>query len=61
MNIPNRKKNSRKRRTLAAISTEYMLILAVVVLPIGLMLPFFIDMVKKYTERFAFTMRLPFP
>ncbi len=44
-----------------ALSTEYMLILALIVLPIGLMQPMFLNMVKTYCGRLTSVMGLPFP
>lgn len=44
-----------------ASSTEYILILALVVLPIGLMLPLFLTMARTYCQRMVWFVRLPFP
>ena len=44
-----------------AISTEYMLILALVVLPIALLFPLFMRMVQTYGARMTGLMGLPFP
>jgi len=44
-----------------ATSTEYMLILALVVLPIGLLLPLFLTMARQYSARVMSIMPLPFP
>jgi hypothetical protein len=52
---------TRKRRRLGATSTEYMLVLALVVIPIGLLLPTFVNSLKIYSERMDFVIRLPFP
>ncbi len=45
----------------AATSTEYILILALVVLPIGLLLPLFLNMLKLYGTRIISQFGLPFP
>jgi Flp pilus assembly pilin Flp len=44
-----------------ATATEYMLILALVVLPIALLFPLFMSMVKTYGARMTGLMGLPFP
>jgi Flp pilus assembly pilin Flp len=44
-----------------ATSTEYILILALVVLPIALLFPLFMQMVKTYGARMTGLMGLPFP
>jgi Flp pilus assembly pilin Flp len=44
-----------------ATTTEYILILALIVLPIGLMFPMFMGMVKTYGGRMTSMMGLPFP
>jgi Flp pilus assembly pilin Flp len=44
-----------------AISTEYILILALIVLPIALLFPTFMTMVKTYGTRMTSLMGLPFP
>jgi len=44
-----------------AAASEYMLILALVVLPIGLLLPMFMKMVKLYGGRMTSLIGLPFP
>ena len=44
-----------------ATSTEYMLILALIVLPIALLFPLFMQMVKTYGGRMTALMGLPFP
>lgn len=44
-----------------AMSTEYMLILALVVLPIALLFPLFMRMMKTYGGRMTALMGLPFP
>ena len=49
------------RDELGALSTEYLLILALIVLPIGLMQPKFLNMVKVYSGRLTSLMGLPFP
>ena len=41
-------------------SVEYMLILALVVIPIALLSPMLIQMIKAYTNRIALVIRLPF-
>lgn len=44
-----------------ATATEYILILALVVLPIGLLMPLFLNMLKTYGSRIVSLMGLPFP
>jgi Flp pilus assembly pilin Flp len=44
-----------------AMSTEYILILALIVLPIALLFPLFMQMVKTYGSRMTGMMGLPFP
>ena len=44
-----------------ATATEYILILALVVLPIGLLMPMFLNMLKVYGSRIVSLMGLPFP
>jgi len=44
-----------------ATSTEYILILALVVLPIALLFPLFMQMVQTYGARMTGLMGLPFP
>src|SRR4051794_28222749 len=44
-----------------ATTTEYILILALIVLPIALMFPMFMQMVKTYGGRMTQMMGLPFP
>lgn len=44
-----------------ATATEYILILALVVLPIGLMSPLFLSMIRVYGTRILTPMGLPFP
>jgi len=44
-----------------ATSTEYMLILALIVLPIALLFPTLMQMVKTYGGRMTGLMGLPFP
>lgn len=44
-----------------AIATEYILILALVVLPIALLFPSMMTMVKTYGSRMTALMGLPFP
>ena len=44
-----------------ATATEYILILALVVLPIGLMSPLFLNMIRVYGTRILTPMGLPFP
>lgn len=44
-----------------AMATEYILILALIVLPIGLLFPTFMKMVKTYGGRMTGLMGLPFP
>ena len=40
---------------------EYMMIMVFVVLPIALMLPMFLAMIKTYGQRMTSMMGLPFP
>ncbi len=47
--------------TSGATSVEYIMILALIVLPIGLMLPLFIGMVRTYGTRVISLIPLPFP
>ena len=49
------------RDTRGVIAMEYMLILALVVLPIGLLFPKFISMIQIYGVRMVSLMGLPFP
>ena len=44
-----------------ATSTEYLLILALIVLPIALMSPLFLNMLKVYGNRVLSLIALPFP
>ncbi len=44
----------------AALSTEYLLIMALVALPLGLMLPLFLWMIRVYSYRIADILALPF-
>lgn len=44
-----------------ATATEYLLIMAVIVLPLALLLPKFVWMVKTYGLRTTANMALPFP
>jgi Flp pilus assembly pilin Flp len=44
-----------------ATSTEYILILALIVLPIALLFPTFMQMAKTYGTRMTSLMGLPFP
>jgi len=44
-----------------AASTEYILILALVVLPLGLLLPLFLNMISIYGNRMLTFIGLPFP
>jgi hypothetical protein len=53
--------HSRLRQRRAAAATEYILIMALIVLPIGLMLPTFMKMIKVYSGRTATMVVLPFP
>jgi hypothetical protein len=39
---------------------EYLLVLALVVIPIALLSPMILNMVKGYSNRIAFVIRLPF-
>jgi hypothetical protein len=49
------------RDTRGATATEYLLILALVVLPIGLLSPLFLHMIKLYGNRILIPISLPFP
>ncbi|QOV88396.1 hypothetical protein [Humisphaera borealis] len=55
----------RLRRRLAgdsgALSTEYMLIMVFVVLPIAFLMPMFLKMINTYGTRVTSLMRSPFP
>ena len=44
----------------AATSVEYLLILAAVVLPLGVLVPMLVRMVAAYTFRIGWSIRLPF-
>lgn len=44
-----------------ALSTEYMLIMVFVVLPIAMLLPLFLRMINTYGTRVTSLMRSPFP
>lgn len=44
-----------------ATATEYLLILALIVLPIALMSPLFLNMLKVYGNRVLSLIALPFP
>ena len=50
----------RPRRRRGGSSVEYLLILALVVIPIALLAPVMIQMIKAYTNRIALVIRLPF-
>ncbi len=50
----------RQRRTRGGSSVEYLLILALVVIPIALLSPMLVQMTKAYTNRIALVIRLPF-
>ena len=54
-----RLKTIRKRR-LAAISIEYMMILALVVIPIALCVPLIMRMIVTYSGRVIWVVRNPF-
>lgn len=53
-------KTARKSRR-GATSTEYILILVMVVLPIGFLFPLFLNMAKVYAARMTALIGLPFP
>jgi hypothetical protein len=53
-----RLKNIRNRR-LAAISVEYMMILALVVIPIALCVPMLMRMIVAYSSRVIWVVRSP--
>jgi hypothetical protein len=44
-----------------AATTEYLLIMALIVLPLGLMLPMFLLMARTYGARLMSLVGLPFP
>ena len=44
-----------------ALATEYLLILALVVIPIAAMLPLFLRMISRYSFRILDMVRIPFP
>lgn len=44
-----------------AISTEYMMILALIVLPIALLMPMFMGMIRLYGGRLISLLALPVP
>ena len=50
-----------KRKPRGAMALEYIMILAVIVIPIGLLLPVAINNLKIYSDRATFVIRLPFP
>jgi len=54
-----RRKTIRKGR-LAAISVEYMMILALVVIPIAMCVPMLIRMIAVYSGRVIWVVRSPF-
>jgi hypothetical protein len=56
-----RSQKLRRRHRLAATATEYMLILAVIVLPIALMFPMLLNMIRLYCGRMVKIVQLPFP
>jgi hypothetical protein len=56
-----RSQTTQQRKSRGASSFEYILILAVIVLPIGMLLPVAVKMMKTYSARSSFVMRLPFP
>ena len=47
--------------TSGALSTEYLLIVVLVVIPIGLLVPMMLSMVRTYGTRLFSMMGLPFP
>jgi len=51
----------RLRGDSGALSTEYMLIMVMVVLPIAMLLPLFLRMINTYGTRVTSLMRSPFP
>lgn len=53
--------SAKQRTRRGAIATEYVLILALVVLPLGLLLPLFLDMIYRYSTRLFHYVPLPFP
>ena len=54
-----RRISSYRRR--AATSTEYMMIMALIVLPIALMMPMFMHMIDVYGTRIVAILGLPYP
>ena len=53
-------RQTRASRTRGAISIEYILILALVVIPIALLTPLILQMIANYTCRIGIIIRLPF-
>ncbi|MCL2640662.1 MAG: hypothetical protein FWD53_07450 [Phycisphaerales bacterium] len=51
---------SNKRSIRGASSVEYILVLAIVVIPLALLTPLIMKMIITYTERFFWTIALPF-
>jgi hypothetical protein len=50
----------RRRRYLAAISVEYMMILALVVIPLAMLVPLIMQMIVVYGGRVIWVIRSPF-
>jgi hypothetical protein len=44
-----------------ALSTEYMLIMVMVIIPIAMLMPLFLRMISTYGTRVTSLMRSPFP
>lgn len=50
----------KRRRNLAALSVEYLMILALVVIPIALLVPLIMRMIVLYSGRIVWVIRSPF-
>lgn len=61
MRVPQKKIYTQKRAIRASSSVEYLLILTVIVIPIGMLLPMAVRSIKTYSDRSTFVIRLPFP
>jgi hypothetical protein len=56
----NRSSTARSRRRLGAISTEYLLVLACIVIPLALWVPTLMRMTGMYCHRIVSVIALPF-
>jgi hypothetical protein len=56
-----RRRRINRLRARGAAATEYILILALVVIPLALLLPMFVRMIKLYAVRVGGGLHLPFP